>query len=87
MSRLEELGIRKVVDGPAVSLYVRGNCVAAVGETQGGTGFLTENGLAYLVWKGGDAFLASKGKEVAATPEQVAEIRQFTADLKNALTP
>jgi hypothetical protein len=87
VSRLEELGIRKVVEGPAVSLYVRGNCLAAVGQSQGSTGLLTESGLAYLVWKGDAAFLASKGAELPATPEQVAEIRRFTADLKDALTP
>jgi hypothetical protein len=86
VSRLEELGIRKVVEGPAVSLYVRGNCVAAVGSSQGSTGILTESGLAYLVWKGEAPFLASKGGEAPATPEQVQEIQQFAADLKSALT-
>ena len=55
VSRLEDCGIRKMVEGPAVSLYVRGNCVAAVGGTQGSTGLMTDHGLAYLVWRDGVA--------------------------------
>ena len=86
MSRLEDLGIRKMVEGPAVSLYVRGNCVAAVGGSQGSTGYMTESGLAYLVWRDGVALLASKGAEVPATAEQAQEIQQFTEDLKLALS-
>ena len=86
MSRLEDLGIRRIVEGPAVSLYVRGNCIAAVGGTQGSTGVMTESGLAYLVWRDGKALLSAKGTELPATPEQVEEIRQFTEDLKSALS-
>jgi hypothetical protein len=86
VSRLEDLGIRKMVEGPSVSLYVRGNCVAAVGGTQGSTGLMTDQGLAYLVWRDGVALLASKGVETPATAQQVEEIRQFTEDLKSTLT-
>ncbi|MDE3164492.1 MAG: hypothetical protein KGN36_01700 [Acidobacteriota bacterium] len=86
MSRLEDLGIRKMAEGPAVSLYVRGNCVAAVGATQGSTGLMTAQGLAYLVWREGAALLVSKAGETPAAPEQLEEIRQFTEDLKAALT-
>jgi hypothetical protein len=86
VSRLEDLGIRRIVEGPAVSLYVRGNCIAAVGGTQGSTGVMTESGLAYLVWRDGKALLSAKGTELPATPEQVEEIRQFTEDLKSALS-
>ena len=90
MSLFEDFGIRKVVEGPAVSLYVRGNCVAAVGGTpvanQGATGLMTEQGLAYLVWRDGLPLLVSKGVEASATPEQVEEIRKFTEDLKTALS-
>jgi hypothetical protein len=75
-----------MTEGPVVSLYVRRNCVAAVGGTQGSTGFLTEQGLAYLVWREGVAMLASKAGEVRATQQQVDEIRQFTEDLKFALS-
>jgi hypothetical protein len=86
VSRLADLGIRKMVEGPVVSLYVRGNCVAAVGGTQGSTGLMTESGLAYLVWRDGVALLSSKGSEAPATAEQVEEIRKFTEDLKSALS-
>ena len=74
-----------MVEGPVVSLYVRGNCVAGAGPTQGSTGLMTEQGLAYLVWREGVAILSSKSGEVPATAEQVAEICQFTEDLKSAL--
>jgi len=85
VSRLDDLGIRKVVEGPAVSLYVRGNCVAAVAGTQGSTGLMTERGLSYLVWREGAPLLSSKAGTVPATPEQVDEIRRFTEDLKSSL--
>jgi hypothetical protein len=89
VSRLEDFGISKMVQGPTVSLYVRANCVAAVGSGAGGqgsTGLMTERGLSYLVWREGVALLAARGgPEVPATPEQVEEIRKFTEDLKTAL--
>jgi hypothetical protein len=87
VSRLEELGIRKMVEGPVVSLYTRGNCVAAVGGTQGSTGFMTEQGLLYLVWREGVPMLTGRGAEVVAEPGQVEEITRFTQDLKAALNP
>ena len=78
-----------MVEGPAVSIYVRDNCVAAVGGThgnnQGSTGMMTEQGLAYLVWRDGLPYLAAKGGETPATPEQLETIRKFSADLKSAL--
>jgi hypothetical protein len=89
VSRLQDLNIRLMVEGPAVSLYVRDNCIAAVGGThgsnQGSTGMMTEQGLAYLVWRDGQAYLAAKGGETPATPEQVETIRKFSQDLNNAL--
>ena len=97
MSRLEDLNIRLMVEGPAVSIYVRDNCIAAVGGSsginqginqgtnQGSTGMMTEQGLAYLVWRDGRPYLAAKGGETPATPEQVETIRKFSADLSNAL--
>ena len=79
-----------MVEGPAVSIYVRGDCIAAVGGTQGGnqgsTGLMTEQGLAYLVWRDGLPYLAAKGGETPATPEQVETIRKFSEDLNTALT-
>jgi hypothetical protein len=85
VSRLEDFGIRLMVQGPAVSIYVREDCIAVVGSTQGSTGMLTSQGLAYLVWRDGQPVLASKGVEVPATPEQVEAIRKFSEDLKAAL--
>jgi hypothetical protein len=86
VSRLEDLNIRLMVEGPAVSIYVRDNCIAAVGGTQGSTGMMTEQGLAYLVWRDGRPFLTAKGGETPATPEQVEAIRKFSEDLNTALS-
>jgi hypothetical protein len=86
VSRLDDLGIRKMVEGPVVSLYARGNCIAAVAGTQGSTGLMTDSGLAYLVWRDGVPLLSSKGSAVPATADQVEEIRKFTEDLKSALS-
>jgi hypothetical protein len=88
VSRLEDLNIRLMVEGPAVSIYVRDNCIAAVGGTgnQGSTGMMTDQGLAYLVWRDGQPFLAAKGSETPATPEQVEAIRKFSEDLNTALS-
>jgi hypothetical protein len=86
VSRLEDLNIRVMVEGPAVSIYVRDNCIAAVGGTQGSTGMMTEQGLAYLVWRDGRAYLVAKGGETPASAEQVETIWKFSADLNTALT-
>jgi hypothetical protein len=89
VSLLDDLNIRLMVEGPAVSIYLRDNCIAAVGGAnvinQGSTGMMTEQGLAYLVWRDGLPYLAAKGGETPATPEQVEIIRKFSADLKSAL--
>ena len=97
MSRLDDFGIRLVSEGPVVSVYVRDECIAAVGAAseavgttgainQGSTGLMTEQGLAYLVWRDGLPFLAARGVETPATPEQVAAIQKFSQDLANALS-
>ena len=94
MSRLQDLNIRLIVEGPAVSIYVRGDCIAAVGGPHGGgaginqgsTGMMTDQGLAYLVWRDGRPYLAAKGGETQATPEQVETIRRFSEDLNTALS-
>ena len=89
MSRLDDLNIRLMVQGAVVSIYVRENCIAAVGGNesgnQGSTGLMTEQGLAYLVWREGQPYLAMKGGETPATPEQVETIRKFSQDLNDAL--
>ena len=86
MSRLEDFGIRLMVEGPVVSIYVRENCIGVVsGGSQGSTGLLTEQGIAYLVWRDGQPLLSSKGLERPATAEQVEAIRRFSEDLNSAL--
>jgi hypothetical protein len=86
LSRLDDFGIQLMVEGPAVSIYVRGDCIAVVGAgSQGSTGMLTPRGLAYLVWRDGRPLMASKGVETPATPEQVEAVRRFSEDLKAAL--
>uniref|UniRef100_Q01RU3 Uncharacterized protein n=1 Tax=Solibacter usitatus (strain Ellin6076) TaxID=234267 RepID=Q01RU3_SOLUE len=86
MSLLEDLGISLISEGAAVRIYARENCIAAVGQGQGSTGLMTEQGLAYLVWRDGQAFLAAKGTETPATPEQVEAIQKFSRDLSTALS-
>ena len=70
-ARLEGFGIGLVAESPAVSIFMRDGCVAMAGRTPGGglslgsTGMMTDNGLAYLVWREGHARLAAKGGDVA----------------------
>ena len=90
--RLANLNIQLLSEAKGHSLFGRGNLVALVERNQGGfgsigsTGVMTENGLAYLVWRGGRALLVGRSGEVAAAPSQVQEIRQFSDDLKSALS-
>ena len=90
-ARLQSFGIGLVTESPAVSVFVREVCVAMVGHgaagalSIGSTGMMTENGLAYLVWRQGRPRLAAKRSEVAATPEQVEAIQRFSGDLRRAL--
>ena len=90
-ARLEGFGIGLAAESPAVSIFMRDGCVAMVGHTPGGglslgsTGMMTDNGLAYLVWREGHARLAAKGCDVAAAPDQVEAMRKFSEDLKAAL--
>ncbi len=90
MSLLDDFGIRLMAEGASVAIYVRDNCIAAVGAApgpnQGSTGLMTERGLAYLMWRDGQPFLAAKGAETPATPEQVEAIQKFSRDLSSALT-
>ena len=89
--RLRSFGIGVVGESAAVSVFARDVCMAMVGRsaagglTLGSTGMMTENGLAWLVWREGQPRLAAKGREVAAAPEQVQAILRFSEDLKAAL--
>ena len=51
----------------------------------GAPGRLLEGAFAVLVWRGGEAFFVAKGREEAATAEQVAAVRRFDAELREAL--
>ena len=48
---------------------------------------MTEQGLAYLVWRDGQPIGWRNGGEIAAIPEQVEKIQRFSADLKLAGHP
>lgn len=84
-------GIHLLTETPAYAIFARDNLIALVERTPGGygsvggTGMMTEHGLAYLVWRDGHAFLAGKGFEEAATEQQVTAVQRFSADLKGAL--
>jgi hypothetical protein len=81
-------GIQLLSETRSHYLFARGELLALVERTAdgygsiGGTGLWTERGLAYLVWRDGEAFLAGKGFEQRATDEQVAAVRRFSEDLK-----
>lgn len=88
---LGSTGIQLLSETPTYAIFARDNLIALVGRTAAGygtagsTGILTERGLAYLIWRDGQAFLAGKGFEMAATEEQVTAVRKFSEDLKAAL--
>ena len=89
--RLESTGIQLLTETRSYAMFARDNLIALVERTAdgygsiGSTGVLTERGLAYLIWRDGQAFLAGKGFEQPATEEQVAAVRKFSGDLKAAL--
>lgn len=88
---LGSTGIQLLTETPSYCMFARDNLIALVERTVNGyggigsTGIFTGSGLAYLVWRGGEAFLAGKGFEFRATDEQVAAVRRFSEDLKAAL--
>ena len=90
-ARIQACGILPAAQARDYCMFVRGNCVALVqcaGErftSIGSSGMMTEKGLAYLVWRDGEAWLASHGGETAAGAEQVENVRRFSEDLKAAL--
>jgi len=88
---LGSTGIQLLSESRAYAMFARDNLLALVERTAegygsiGSTGIFTERGLAYLIWRDGQAFLAGKGFEQPATGEQVAALRRFSEDLKAAL--
>ena len=90
-ARLHDLHIQLLAEAKGHCQFGREACVARVERTEAGfgsigsTGILTENGLAYLVWRDGRARLAAKSGETDAEAEQVEAVRRFSEDLKEAL--
>ena len=85
---LAAAGIQLVAETTSHYLFTRDTCIALVERsvgTIGSTGIMTEQGLAYLVWRDGQAFLKSKSAEMPATDEQLTAIRQFSQELARAL--
>jgi hypothetical protein len=88
---LGSTGIHLLTETRAYAMFARDNLIALVERTAegygsiGSTGIMTERGLAYLIWRDGQAFLAGKGYEQATTGEQVAAVRRFSEDLKASL--
>jgi hypothetical protein len=83
--------IELLSEGPKFCVVTRENCFALIqaGESGalgiGSSGMMTENGLAYLVFREGGFRLAAKGSEVPATSAEVEAIQNFSNDLKAAL--
>ena len=88
---LGSTGIQLLSETCAYAMFARDDLLALVERTAdgygsvGSTGMWTERGLAYLIWRDGQAFLAGKGFEQPATGEQVAAMHRFSEDLKAAL--
>ena len=85
---VDAFGIALAAETETHYLFFRDNCLALVerrSNTIGSTGMMTELGIAYLVWRDGQAFLKSKATETPATGEQVAEVQRFSHDLAAAL--
>ena len=91
-ARLADLNIQLAAQARDYCLFVRGNCLALVQSAEesftsiGASGMMTENGIAYLVWREGRPLLAAHGgHEQPATPEEVETVRHFSEDLKSTL--
>ena len=92
-SRLESLHIQWTVHAKGYAVFTRGDLIAMANcadngriASLGSTGMMTDNGLAYLAWRGGQPVLAAHGgKEIPATAEQADTIQHFSAELKTAL--
>jgi hypothetical protein len=91
VARLAAKRIELLSEGGEFCVLARENCFAMVraGEAGvlgiGSSGMLTENGLAYLVWREGEPRLVAKGGDLAASTLEVEALRGFSEDLKAAL--
>ncbi len=52
----------------------------------GAPGLLSQQGIAQLIWRGGQGFFVTKGFERQASPEEVEKLRSFGQDLKISLS-
>jgi hypothetical protein len=90
-ARLADCGILMAAEAKEHCMFVRGNCMALVrtaadgSVSLGSSGFMTEKGLAYLVWQDGKAMLSSHGSQVEADAAQLEAIGKFSEELKRAL--
>ena len=90
-ARLAGCGIQLAAESPGYNMFVRGSCVALANPGMaavtgiGSSGMMTEDGLAFLIWREGRPYLAAKGRETPANSAQVEEIQKFSLDLKRAL--
>jgi hypothetical protein len=88
---LGSTGIQLLSETRAYAMFARDNLLALVERTAAGygsigsTGIFTERGLAYLVWRDGQPFLAGKGFEQPATDDEVTAVRRFSEELKAVL--
>ncbi len=90
-ARLAVYRIQLLSEAKEYSIVARDACFAMLYRADdpapgiGSSGMMTENGLAYLVWREGEARLVSKGCEIRASAEQVEAIRSFSEDLKSVV--
>ena len=83
--------IQLIAETKEYRIYGRDECVAVVHFTQAGdasigsSGIMTEQGVAYLVWRDGAPKLSAKGAELPASAEQVQALQAFARDLKDLI--
>jgi hypothetical protein len=88
---LGSTGIQLLSETASFCIFARDNLIALVERRAdgyggiGSTGIMMERGLAYLIWRDGQPFLAGKGFEERAADAQVLAVRSFSEDLKAAL--
>ena len=91
VARLALYRIELLSEAKEFSIVARANCFALLHAPQAGvpgigsSGMMTENGLAYLVWRDGEPRLVAKGSDLPAPPADVEAIRSFSEELKTAL--
>ena len=91
LDRLAAVGIHLLTDARGHSMFGRDRFIALVESRAGGppnigsTGVFTERGLAYLVWRGEQPYLAAKGSETPADQATLQDLRAFSRDLEAAL--